>query len=147
MDETRPTTEPNPWAERLLKAERENHCGDLACQTRRTSAAVRVLTGWKEHQDYCWAVEAFEVEIGVRDPATVGKEPDNIPSRAAIEAEAARDALAARDGDLRAALRKALPAAVNFRVPLTLGKYSPTWDAIADDLATALLSGEPEAGS
>jgi hypothetical protein len=83
---TPPNDAPNAWAQRLLKAEAENRCGDVACQTRRTSAAVRVLTGWKEHQDYAWAVEAFEVEIGVRDPATVGSEPDNIPSRATIEA-------------------------------------------------------------
>lgn len=82
------TPEPTPRAQRLLKAESENRCGDLACETRRVSAAVRVMGGWKEHADYAWAVEAFEVEIGVRDPALLGKEPDNIPSRATIEAEA-----------------------------------------------------------
>jgi hypothetical protein len=90
-----PRREPpeNQWLQRLVKAEQENRCGDLACQTRRVSAAVRVLTGWKEHQDYCWAVETFEVEIGVRDPATVGREPDNIPSRAKVESEAVTQAL------------------------------------------------------
>lgn len=78
----------NDWAKRLLKAEFENHCGDATCQTRRTAAAVAVLTGWKEHTDLAWAVEVFEVEIGTRDPALVGSEPTNIPSRGAIEAEA-----------------------------------------------------------
>lgn len=86
--EPREGLDENPWLDQLVRAERENHCGDLACQTRRTAAAVHVLTGWKEHQDYAWAVEAFEVEIGVRDPALLGKEPENIPSRAAIAAEA-----------------------------------------------------------
>ena len=82
------TAPDNPWRDQLIKAESENHCGDLACQTRRTAAAVAVLTGWNEHQDLCWAVEAFQVEIGVRDPALLGSEPSSIPSRGAIEAEA-----------------------------------------------------------
>ena len=82
------TAPDNPWRDQLIKAESENHCGDLACQTRRTAAAVAVLTGWNEHQDLCWAVETFQVEIGVRDPALLGSEPSSIPSRGAIEAEA-----------------------------------------------------------
>ena len=68
---------PNPWLDRLIRAEQENHCGDAACMTRRVSAAVRVLTGGREHQDYCWAIEAFEVELGIRDVETVGPEPSN----------------------------------------------------------------------
>ena len=74
----------NPWLDRLVKAERENHCGDAACMTRRVSAAIRVLTGGKEHQDFCWAIEAFEAELGVRDPALIGAEPSNAMLSAAI---------------------------------------------------------------
>jgi hypothetical protein len=102
MPQSDPTTSPDeagPWTEPLTEhaallvaAERENRCGDLACMARRTSAARRVLAGWTEHADYAWAVEAFEVEIGLRDPALLGKEPDNLQSVASIREQAATEA-------------------------------------------------------
>lgn len=79
--------ERNEWLAQLVKAERENHCGDAACMTRRVAAAVRVLTGGKQHQDYCWAIEAFEAELGVREPALVGPEPSNAMLDAALDVE------------------------------------------------------------
>lgn len=56
-------------------------------------------------------------------------------------ARAVRAAVEARDRDLRAALRDALPRAINFRIPLALPVDSPTWDIIADELVASLDAG------
>lgn len=46
--------------------------------------------------------------------------------------------------DLRAALRAALPRAVNFRIPLARTVDDPIWDTITDELVDALKAETPE---